>query len=97
VSDTPPPASASPEAAPGIPDLEMLRRIGRGSCGEVWLARSASGAYRAVKVVYRHAFEHERPYQREFAGLKQFKILLADEPVRPVRVHGAHARQTGRS
>ena len=37
-------AEASP-APPFIPDHELLRRIGRGSYGEVWLARSAIGRF----------------------------------------------------
>src|SRR5207249_2956456 len=51
-----------------IPEHELIRRIGEGSYGEVWLARSVMGTYRAVKVVYRKTFEHDRPYEREFVG-----------------------------
>jgi serine/threonine protein kinase len=61
------------ETPPKIPDHEMLRRIGRGAYGEVWLARSATGAYRAVKVISRRAFDHDRPYDREFNGVKNFE------------------------
>src|SRR5439155_27214519 len=43
---------------PTIPDHELIRRIGSGSYGEVWLARSVMGTFRAVKVVYRKTFEH---------------------------------------
>ena len=32
-----------------IPDHELMRCIGTGSYGEVWLARSAVGTYRAAK------------------------------------------------
>jgi len=45
------------------------RRIGRGAYGEVWLARSALGTLRAVKVVYRARFEDDHPYEREFKGI----------------------------
>ena len=50
---------------PHIPDHALLRQIGEGSYGEVWLARSVMGTYRAVKVVYRRTFEEQRPYDRE--------------------------------
>jgi len=46
---------------PSIPDHETPRCVGRGSYGEVWLARSVLGEYRAVKVVYRRHFEDDRP------------------------------------
>jgi serine/threonine protein kinase len=52
-----------------------LRRIGRGAFGEVWLARSALGTYRAVKIVYRATFEDSRPFEREFAGLQKFEPI----------------------
>jgi eukaryotic-like serine/threonine-protein kinase len=61
------------EELPPVPDHEMLRCIGQGSYGEVWLARSVMGAYRAVKIVRRSAFDHDRPYEREFAGIKKFE------------------------
>src|SRR5438046_2384454 len=58
---------------PSIPDHELLRGIGRGSYGEVWLARNVLGQFRAVKIVYRDRFEHERPYEREFDGIRKFE------------------------
>jgi len=60
---------------PMIPDHEVLRLIGRGSYGEVWLARTALGSLRAVKVVYRESFDHDRPYEREFEGIKKFEPI----------------------
>jgi hypothetical protein len=64
-----------PQDVPHVPDHELLRPIGRGSYGKVWLARSATGAYRAVKVVYRDSFDHDRPYEREFAGIQQYEPI----------------------
>jgi WD40 repeat protein len=58
---------------PIVPDHALLQLIGRGSYGEVWLARNVLGALRAVKVVYRDAFENDRPYEREFVGIKKFE------------------------
>src|SRR5437660_3517018 len=58
-----------------IPDHQVLRRIGRGSYGEVWLARNPMGTYRAVKVVYRKSFEHQRPFERELSGIRKFEPI----------------------
>src|SRR6266850_2053803 len=58
---------------PIVPEHELIRRIGAGSYGEVWLARNVVGTYRAVKVVYRKTFEHDRPYEREFGGMQKFE------------------------
>src|SRR5436190_12549621 len=60
---------------PRVPDHELIRRIGRGAYGEVWLARSVTGAYRAVKIVHRHSFEHDRPFEREFSGILNFEPI----------------------
>lgn len=60
---------------PVVPDHEVLRVIGRGAYGEIWLARSLTGALRAVKVVYRSTFESERAFQREFQGMSAFEPI----------------------
>ena len=44
---------------PSIPDHEVVRQIGSGAYGEVWLAKSLTGAWRAVKIVWREDFEDE--------------------------------------
>jgi serine/threonine protein kinase len=67
-------AVANPQPV-SIPDHELLRRIGGGAYGEVWLARNALGPLRAVKIVRRTAFDHHRPYEREFEGLKQLEPI----------------------
>src|SRR2546430_4660914 len=54
-----------------IPGHELLKRIGGGSYGEVWLARNVMDSYRAVKIVQRSRFEHDRPFVREFAGIQK--------------------------
>jgi WD40 repeat protein len=74
-----------------VPDHELLRCIGRGAYGEVWLSRNVFGAYRAVKVVYRASFDSDRPYQREFAGIQRV------EPIS--RAHEGHVPilQAGRN
>src|SRR6516162_10167320 len=67
--------SSSPDQPPRIPDHEMLRCIGRGSYGEVWLARSRMGAYRAVKIVERKSFKDEKPFERELSGIRKFEPI----------------------
>lgn len=71
-----------------IPDHELLQPIGRGSYGEVWLARSVLGELRAVKLVRHSGTADSGPAGREFAGLRKF------EPVsraHPGLVHVLHA------
>ncbi len=63
------------DGPPPIPDHELIRRIGRGAYGEVWLARNALGTWRAIKIVYRDNFKDARPYEREFAGIRRFEPL----------------------
>ncbi len=59
---------------PQIADYDVLRCIGSGAFGDVWLARAkATQRYRAIKLVCRSRFPRERPYEIEFAGLKKFE------------------------
>jgi serine/threonine protein kinase len=60
-------------AVPFVPDHELMRLIGRGSGGQVWLARNALGTFRAVKVVHERMFKHARPFEREFSGILKFE------------------------
>lgn len=68
-------ADSTSEVSPQIPDHVLLRRIGKGAYGEVWLARNMTGAFRAVKVIYRRTFMDERPFQREFEGICRFEPI----------------------
>ncbi len=65
---------------PTIPDHEVLRKIGGGAYGEVWLARGVTGALRAVKVVWRQDFEDERTFEREFEGILKYEPISRDHP-----------------
>ena len=70
----------SPLPLADIPDFRLIKPIGSGSYGEVWLARSVTGAYRAIKIVRRDQFDCENSFEREFRGIEAF------EPVS--RTHG---------
>lgn len=65
---------------PNIPDHEVLRKIGGGAYGEVWMARAVTGALRAVKVVFREDFSDERTFEREFEGILKFEPISRDHP-----------------
>src|SRR5665213_742447 len=81
---------ATPPASPSVPDHELLRLIGRGAYGEVWLARNAIGTLRAVKIVHRQSFERSEHFEREFKGLIKF------EPISRSHEGLVHVLQIGR-
>ena len=76
-SDTPAlpdPLSVDMRAPRQIPDYELVRILGHGGFGEVWLAKSRSGVYRAVKLLpmtpaTELELEGVRLFQRHAEGL----------------------------
>jgi WD40 repeat protein len=76
---------------PSIPDHTLLRPIGRGAYGEVWLARNVMGVPRAVKIIERGKFDSDRPYEREFAGIQRY------EPVSRLTDGLVHVLHVGRN
>lgn len=78
---TPPGQTSVGERAPmPVPDHTLIRRIGRGSYGEVWLAHNVMGAWRAVKFVHQRDFEDDRPFERELAGIQRFEPISRSHP-----------------
>lgn len=67
-------------AALSIPDYELLTRIGEGSYGEVWLARSVIGTFCAIKFIFRRRFPSERPYLQEFNGIRRYEPVSRTHP-----------------
>lgn len=65
--------------APKIPEYQLIKLIGHGSYGDVWLARDVTGTYRAIKIVWRSRFNDAGPFEREFSGLREIASLSARE------------------
>ncbi len=83
--------AAPARTAPEIRDHETLRMIGRGAYGEVWMARSVTGALRAVKVVWREDYDQADSFEREFEAIKRY------EPISRRHVGLVPILQVGRS
>ena len=72
-----------PMSPADIRDHELIRRIGQGSYGEVWLARNVMGTYRAVKIVYRERYATLAEARRREVEVKRLsraakELLLSD-------------------
>jgi len=80
---------------PAIPDHEMVRVVGKGAFGEVWLARNLIGSYRGVKVVRRSNFEDARPFEREFLGIQKFEPISRTHPGLMTILHVGRNPQAG--
>jgi len=63
-----------------IADHQLVRCVGEGSYGQVWLARNVIGTYTAIKLVYRSKFKDDAPFDREFHGLKRFMPVSRGHP-----------------
>jgi CHASE2 domain-containing sensor protein len=63
-----------------IADHELLRCVGKGAYGEVWLARNVIGTYHAVKIVYHCDFSTTEAYAREFKGIQKYMPISLKHP-----------------
>ncbi len=80
---------------PNIPDYDLIRVVGKGAYGDVWLARGITGVYRAVKVVWRDRFQEPQPFEREFRGLRDFARVPNNERRQLALLHVGRNEQAG--
>jgi eukaryotic-like serine/threonine-protein kinase len=80
---------------PVVPDHTLLRKIGKGAYGEVWIARNIMGGWRAVKVVYRDSFGSSRPFEREFQGIQKFEPVSRARESQMNVLHVGHNESEG--
>lgn len=57
---------------PEVPDHKLIRIIGEGGYGQVWLARTIIGQHRAVKIIYR---EDRSKFDREFEAICKYEPI----------------------
>ena len=79
-SSAPAQEQAQDPGTPSVADHTLIRRVGKGGYGEVWLARNAIGLYHVVKLVYRKDFNDDDPYEREFKGIQKFMPISRSHP-----------------
>jgi eukaryotic-like serine/threonine-protein kinase len=65
-------AESSSEEPAILTGHRLLRHIGTGAYGEVWLGQDELGNYHAVKLVRRSRFADKAPFEREYRGLLQY-------------------------
>jgi serine/threonine protein kinase len=69
--------------------------FGEGAYGKVWLARTRTGEWRALKVIYQAKFGDDAgPYEREFNGIKKYQTI-SDQHRGLLRVDFVSAKTDG--
>ncbi len=82
---------ARPEWPPEVPNYELLRMVGRGAFGEVWLGRHRlTGFWRAIKLVPRDAAETGWAADKELQGLRRYL-----ERIQPGELHHLSVLEVG--
>ncbi len=84
-------------APPRVPGFTLLRLIGQGTTGQVWLANhSTLGVWRAVKVVQRDGAVHPVAKDKELEGIRLFEpVSREDEGLVDITEVGALPEQAG--
>lgn len=63
-----------------IPDYQLVKQIGRGSYGDVWIAADRLGGLKAVKIVRQVSYGSAEPFRREFRGVEHYTPLSRKHP-----------------
>lgn len=97
---TPSSCAGAPEPVrrrpPRVENYELVRVIGSGSYGQVWLARPWMGEWRALKVVYRDPLGGETHlYEREFQGVQHYEPISRTHPGLVQVLHVGHDEGAG--
>ena len=80
--------ASSPDIPPNIPDFDLIRPIGRGGFGQVWLATNrATGALRAVKVILLRRADGLDPAGREITSITRLEANLRRRHRNLVTIH----------
>lgn len=76
-----------------IPDHKVIRCIGSGAFGRVWLAINSLGNYRAVKTIERSKFRNsEKAFEVEWEGIKKYAANRIDHQRLVGIFHAGRAR-----
>ena len=77
-----------------IPDHTLIRRVGSGAYGEVWLATNDTlHTFRAVKIIYRARFRDDGPFNRELEAIKKFDRVSRCHPGLIQLLHTGKSRE----
>jgi serine/threonine protein kinase len=89
LNDTTAEYSESPsDTPPEVPDFELIRPIGRGGFGEVWLARNrATGLLRAVKVIDLRETGTADPAGREITSITRLETNVRTQHPNLLTIH----------
>ncbi len=87
--------SGKEQGPPDVPDFDLIRPVGRGGFGEVWLATNrTTGQLRAIKIIPLHEPGQTSPAAREIASLTRLQANLGRHHSNLVTIH--HVGKTAR-
>ena len=58
--------------SPKIPDYDLIKLIGEGGFGQIWMGKDALGLYRAIKIIRYDDSKSLESYQAEHNGIRHY-------------------------